>query len=429
MQMLAQLRTRQNMLMMGVLFSLATCSTALFGQSARGAETSDQKQILSEILAIWQNRQKSIRNLNVVWEIDRGQPQFVWSTYQTDDGSPTRAASSDQHRLSLSEGKVRFESPRWHQEPQLEFSGYSQVRHKGLSGSDNSKAFALAREQGFSEDHPQLRQPHQLTSLFDGRRLTDYFHAAAGGTDFVRLSVVAQISKGRHPWVAQSLYRPLLLAMRPFGLEQNLISPSAFQLIQTDARLRGRSCVVLEYPGPSGMSGRCWVDPQHDASILRNLLLREGKIMEQVDIQYQNTPEHGWMPESWTLILKSHFEDYPGRRRSLQFVHCENVELEIPEQINPDAFQLTYSPGTYVIDEIQKRNSLIQENGKPRPLAIHEIAQLDLLNQFGRPDQGGLPLWLLISVVLLAAVGLIYLKRRFSPRKRISTQSQSSEAG
>ena len=418
-------RTRQTMLMMVILLLSADCSAALSGQSAHGAETPDQKQILSGILATWQTRQKSIRYLNVVWEIDRRQPEFVWSTYQTDDGSPTQTVSSERHRLSLSEGKVRFESPRWHQEAQLEFSGYSQVRHKGLSGSDNSKAFALAREHGFTEDHPQLRLPHQLTSLFDGKRLTDYFHATQGGIDFVRLSSVDQISEGRHPWVAQSLYRPWLLAVRPFGLEQNLISPSAFQLIQTDARLRGRSCVVLEYPGPCGMTGRCWVDPQRDASILRNLLLREGKIMEQVDIQYQNTPEHGWLPESWTLILKSHFEDYPGRRRSLQFVHCEYVELETPEQIDPNAFQLTYPPGTYVIDEIQKRNSLIQENGKPRPLAVHETAQLDLLNHFSRPDQGGLPLWLLISAVLLAAVGLISLKRRFSLRKRNSTQSQS----
>jgi len=92
-----------------------------------------------------------------------------------------------------------------------------------------------------------------------------------------------------------------------------------------------------------------------------------------------------------------------------------------------ERFQLTYPAGTYVIDQIQKQIYQIQENGKSRPLAIHEIAQLDTMHQFARANQGGLSTWQLVLVLVLTVIGFVYLKRRLSPEKHHSADSQSSE--
>ncbi|QDV48513.1 hypothetical protein [Gimesia fumaroli] len=407
------------LLLLAFALCLKTTARGAEQQQSETPESAQRTKTKNKILKIWKQRQQETDSLIATWDIMREAPDNFWSTYQADYSIPATEKPQASPKLYILDEKVRFESPRWHKFAQLEFTGYSTVAHKGLSGATNSKAYKFARESHFDDSCPQLKSSHHLISLFDGNNQTDFFQPFQTGIAFVRLTDRNHAEKGRHPWVEQSIYRPLLLTYRPFGLLKQKRNADSFRLLETASLIESRNCVVMEYPGPNGLQGRCFIDLERDATILRNLLLRDDKIMEQIDIQYQKNSSGKWIPEQWTVILKSHFEDFPGRPQTIQYVSCHLPEIAINAPVSPDLFQINYPPGTYLFDEPQHKSSVILAENQSRPLKFHEIAQLDLMQKYPSPHDSknqNRPPISIIAILATTFVIVLIFRKRFSRR-------------
>jgi hypothetical protein len=102
---------------------------------------------------------------------------------------------------------------------------------------------------------------------------------------------------------AQDLWiRPVLLNLRPLDrhLGQQALGRAA--IVRIDSIFRNQHLLVLEEPfDTAGWKYALWVDPERDDVVRRLMLVRQIFEMIQVDIEYLQDPDAGWVPCRWVI--------------------------------------------------------------------------------------------------------------------------------
>ena len=134
------------------------------------------------------------------------------------------------------------------------------------------------------------------SSTFDGQIGTSRVLPLAGSLP----SIISQAPLNAD---AQNLdTRPLMMALRPLDpvMGHLLISRAVTNRVRTF--YKGRSTFLLEEArDPSGWKTMLRIDPERDFSVSRFGVYFEQRLMVDIDIDYAEDPQWGWLPTGWRI--------------------------------------------------------------------------------------------------------------------------------
>jgi len=113
----------------------------------------------------------------------------------------------------------------------------------------------------------------------------------------------------------------------------------------------------------------CWIDPSRNDVVVHWEMRHEspGWGTWSGSIKYQKDRIYGWVPSGWTC-------EWSGPTRST--LECKVTKFEINEQAPPDTFTAKFPAGTAVLDEVNNRQFLIQNDGSKRLISREELDRL-----------------------------------------------------
>ena len=190
--------------------------------------------------------------------------------------------------------------------------------------------------------------------------------------------------------------------MTPYMIEE--LRPTGVEL-----PIRGRPCREYTLEPSPGHVLSFWLDTARDFNVVRLRNQENGKLREQLDVEYKEHPACGWVPQSWT---RNAFAPSGEVRRSTR---VDVMELHVNEPQEADLFEIRFPAGVMVGDQRDSKDYVIQPDGSMR-----EISPSGELLPTTK-DQPGTPWyqrhrWLLLSVaasaVLLLATILVWRIRQ-----------------
>jgi outer membrane lipoprotein-sorting protein len=147
-------------------------------------------------------------------------------------------------------------------------------------------------------------------------------------------------------------------------------------------------CIIISAPRKDSHASELWLDPSLEFAPRRWLSMVGDQPSLRVDISYSAETQHG-IPQVSEFTMQHIRDD-----GSLGLTSKANVvEMQFNVPIDPQAFVMTYPPGTSVIDRVDKRDYRVPGGGVPR----HGEAK----------EPGGWPIWvwgLAAAAVIAVAV-------------------------
>jgi hypothetical protein len=213
---------------------------------------------------------------------------------------------------------------------------------------------------------------------------------------------------------------PLLLAYRILHPAMKWLDSERFTVDDKDVIVQGRGCIIVRSrSGPRQYV--CSVDPQRDYSIVRFEEIVSDKLALQINIDYFNDREHGWVPSAWNISM---FNTVTFKVREGAIAKIKTHEINVP--IEKKEFQIEFPAGTEVVDRKSKQEHIVLDDGKRRLITQEERLRNATYQQFLESESGmaGLPkprFWQRMSVwfiTLLFLVTFIILWRRRLFRRR-----------
>jgi hypothetical protein len=203
--------------------------------------------------------------------------------------------------------------------------------------------------------------PFVEKQVFDTRSKTlAWPRAANSAPGYARRPLDADVTIGKHQSderlmnvVGTNGLSPLLLGT---GLVCGVIIHAHFAqkldaddfMVHGQAVHAGRTCLVLRSYPQSGTVGpifdEYWIDVERRGLILRQLLFMEGKVDEDWDISYQETP-NGWFPQAWAVNM------FNGRVVS-RYERMRVVEVNCDPVMNDSDFRIPIEPGMIVWEDL-----------------------------------------------------------------------------
>ena len=118
----------------------------------------------------------------------------------------------------------------------------------------------------------------------------------------------------------------------------------------------------------------CWSAGTSGVLILRYIGQGTENEITQLDLTYQDRPNLGWCPSKWkAACYKSN--DFVMDR----FIHSVVSEVTAPRQDKSTSPTINFPPGTWLIDEIEEKQSLVDASGNPIPIEL--ACDTELLDQ------------------------------------------------
>ena len=192
---------------------------------------------------------------------------------------------------------------------------------------------------------------HQLElvgSTPDNRMLKKY-RETCNGKYAARLFVGEKLSgtilgKAVSPSKDQLACKALLIALRPLYPELGQINLANFKIAPNRAIVDNNPCVILkEHQYRTGLRHAYWVCPGMDYAILRYVEAVDGEEVIRLDIQYQESDEHGWLPSSWKHVWIN-----PESKSFVSSSEATVTAYTINEQIPPTEFEIEFPENTAV---------------------------------------------------------------------------------
>jgi hypothetical protein len=120
-----------------------------------------------------------------------------------------------------------------------------------------------------------------------------------------------------------------------------------------------------EYAAQVGKNARMnyAISPQLDYHIVRAVVTRNSRIIEQTDIVYDKDLVCEWVPVSWVL----HY--YAGTGKLQRRLEVQVVSTRFNEAIAEDQFDVVFPPGTIVTDQRQDKRYRVEADGSHRLLS------------------------------------------------------------
>lgn len=159
--------------------------------------------------------------------------------------------------------------------------------------------------------------------------------------------------------------RPWLLHYRPFSIPVPALSPDGMRVRAEDVVLNGHRCAVVEMQyDVSPLGGMYWLDLDRAFLVLRYNETVNNKTTMELNIDYREEPEIGWVPSTWNAAFTNGSYSVSGKLHS----------FEANPKISRTDFDLEFPKGTVVFDRDAGIRSLILENGSQRIITPEESA-------------------------------------------------------
>jgi hypothetical protein len=385
---------------------------------------------LQEVFAAWESRDKAIGTFDLSFRIERKSQSSSFGAL----GSVGSAAIPT-FRLRSDGTRVRFDG---FGHPSIEVGGSPidlATLFKKPTGSDEEYLEALWS--GFEQPTvPEPRQPYvaiqerdRVTHFWDQLQ-TAYPRALVLPSTAVQERTLTERHAIGLPLVADAA----LIALR---LSASLDPPQPRRCVRLSepAVLKGVPCVVvveiLQRKEPKQIR-RNWLDPARGFLPLRVLELEEDVARRDYVFEYDEASNGTWVPSKWTVVS---LHEYGGVDEFTTAVRTKwNANPKSPQ----DTFDLTFPPGTWIVDLDRGRQSLVAVTGERRldfsetagnatyaDLVYEGVVSVSLTRvQSLAPRLISWP-WLVVTLPMLWIVVQITLSRvRAVARRRRSTSKQ-----
>jgi hypothetical protein len=395
---------------------------------------------IKEVTQAWQHRSQAIQ---LEWKHDVN-GAYRFHHYQS-EWLTANDGDLDLERLEIDGRRLRFEAVRW----TTREHGYDSSQ---INGSQVIEVFPERKEDlymaalhsHFADARVEFRNLRPFLRVFNGTVLEDYWppHAEEYPRGVIRqgLSTVGPMETRALPRGISDELQDLsvmaaILALYP--LHPSLAVPvEDYGIAAQPVIADGKPCAVLLKPrqDETGYRTTIWVDTMRDFCI-RRLISHDGRQGYQIDIEYQQDKQLGWVPSEWTACS---FDEKHGAR--LDAVHCLVTRSSPRDALTNDESTVRFDSGTWIIDEASNEQYILREDGTMREILPREFDWLPThseLNATGPAEVGMLverkihriQYWrsaripLALGVIAIAS-GLVLARRR---RHRKSTPANSFE--
>lgn len=341
---------------------------------------------VEQIVQAWQKRQ-AVTGVTLTWALDKtGQAQFArhHNNWATDKEDRPRV-------LKIHENLVRYGYD------EFETTAFDLTQRRILEDQrkiDEDFPFAktISSKQRFLEMaeaqyvHPELqyRDPFRLTSFISPPLRWTLWEPQE--PDMARAVLTKLPGYGETSGIYGHLHRDgldsldaldmlaPLLVFRPLHPHVCGIHPENCTIDETMMSIQGHECVVIREQLKEGSPlprRSYWCDPRRDFLILRYIGQGTKNEVAQLDITYHERPNLGWSPSEWKATCY----------QSNDFVNDRFIRSVVSEvsQTKPDlATDLTinFPPGTWLIDEIEGKESLVDADGNSIPIELADNTEL-----------------------------------------------------
>jgi hypothetical protein len=368
------------------------------------AAESDGGRTLETIRRAWVRHAAEWPSVRITWQKSREEPG-VGSTYQTAWPDPAR-----DHEVEVDGDHVRLTQPRWFYQPHREYGGFNALEThadpRWLRSQRSEEAMtdflrALdARFPGASES----RRPAEYTLILDENGCKEWWRFPEGRTQEGRVWPSNGLS--RH-WMLAQL--PLLAWLRPLHPQFPLVDWDAAEAVSETEPIAGRPCLKLREDQPDAVR-LVWLDAEAGYLPRRILHRNSAAGLVQVDFDYREDSERGWIPAGWTVVLgpsERLAQEYPGRGVLRQFAAFRVENIAAGDGSAGDA-SADIPAGTWVIDERAGGYFRQKSGGRRGPLSLGDWSRIS--QRVNEPSRNWAPfVW---GAGLAGVAGLAYLAKR-----------------
>jgi len=374
---------------------------------------------LSEILDSWRRRERSTQTAEIMWHLDRS-GLSRWSRFRAGIAPRIDLRNLGQNTLRLSERQIVCQSAWWY--PHTRVS-----RERGVLGEVLDTDFTAGLETRFSDPDSQRHQPLRWHSVrrADGR--TDIVADGDGshgiGIRFDRPNPADELLGA----MEDLIQRPPLLAFRPFSRLGFRIKSRRCQIESRNVWADGASCLVIRERVPICMEKplirRYWVDTSRDNLILRSTTSREGRLREQIDIDYFQDGQSRWIPRAWTVVTMhrptKHRWDrsFPGQRYLFDYARADVDQCVLNRPEASTAAAPKRFVGAKLYDQRSHRWIETLPDGSDRDLTSEEIMQIAVAGRSPETHKSVRWKFLVVSLttVLFLMLARIWIRHRRRP--------------
>lgn len=167
---------------------------------------------------------------------------------------------------------------------------------KTLSFDGNKMRYSYDGKRGTV--NPKILLPDYYVSVFDGETAKTYQSSG------ITKSLVGSIRPEKKNIDAQNLdTRPILLTFRPLDPVMGYLPIGRAFTAYRRYKYKGRSIMAVEERHDStGWKASLWIEPERDFIVRRCLLYLHGKIVVDIEIDYNHDPKCGWVPRGWQVL-------------------------------------------------------------------------------------------------------------------------------
>lgn len=253
---------------------------------------------LTQIQDAWKHRERAFPTVTIRWTHGNPSPMIA-STFRSTANSSKLTHKESQ--LVMTRSGIDY-STAWLN------SRIDLGRTTGFSGSASQTDFLAALNSRFTL--PEKETDHKMrleVAIDDKTRRDEVFHEDQRGQRGI-------IFDRSNPWqdrigeLEDLFWRGAVLAFRPASKQGVDCDFDKCKVLPNAAFLGGVRCVVVEERTShrnNSFARRFWVDPQRDFLILRMTAAQNGRLREQIDLNYKLNAEKQWVPDSWTAISRS----------------------------------------------------------------------------------------------------------------------------
>lgn len=339
----------------------------------RADESVDSSSVSREqIIKAWADREKKVTSA-----------QFEWTEVRSTTGL----------FLLPDESIVEPDVPQYKVKSSLSLKG-TQLRH-------------TFRKSTWQKDAP--RGENQYVSVSNGK--TSKIYLPPGYVSEYPRGHASQIASSDE--TSSAYLKPFLWSFRT-SLPRVFAAPvEKFQLKPERVLSQGIECVVMCYEASPTNSFELWADPSRDFLIVRQLFLNDGRVGNQLDIDYQQDEKTQlWIPQEWKFSLLD------GSGQPILSVHGELTRAVINPNLPDSQFEYEFPPGTWVHED-GSREHIVLADGRQRevPVGDRDLPYETLLSDSApHPVNGWKAMFVRINVMVFLSASVSLIVHRYYSR-------------
>ena len=200
--------------------------------------------------------------------------------------------------------------------------------------------------------------------------------------------------------------RAILMAYRPLHPRISPGGGAEYELTGRSAVVGGRKCLEVSAADRRGAQvTRFLVDPGKGYLPARITLTADRTDIATLDVEYAEHSDAGWVPTSWSLVIRQP-KGWISESARIKVTRHE-INVAIPQS----EFDPEFPVGTYVVNVKTGENFIQKEGGEKRTVPPSERSRSyeELLNTPGPSRFGGLLTWPVMTAAAALAVSAVMI--------------------